>query len=398
MPWFEDKLRPAAPPRAWMRDTVGVGLVLAVLLVLRPRWQLDAERYVTDVMGQVFPFFLLPVLGMALALRRGAIDLSVWIVAGLGGVVAAGCVCSGVGLVPAALIAAGAGLAVGAVNGAIVALLRVPSGVVTIATALVCMWGLQAVADAGGVDLPPRATDAWHMTQAAESDPTARQPGGHEMQWLPLAVTRAFFVAGVFVVVLMGALAGAGTVRLDRFLSERWLLFGVLCVSGVLASLGGVAWLIERGAAPVPARPVGELRILAAVALAGPYLLSRHGRTPLVVICVPPAVLAATLWRQHAWAWDLHYGGYALQVLQLTAMVLLAHAAVAKAIDSAGRFGWRIAVAGMATAGLLLTATAGRGGPLERITALYVVGAATALLAAAMWLAAGGVRLIAARR
>ena len=90
MSWFEDKLSPPNLRGQWVRDVLGMGLVLAlaVPLVSALRWA-DSGQYLSDVAGQMASYGLLLAMGFLLALRCGAIDLSVWSSAGLGGLVAA---------------------------------------------------------------------------------------------------------------------------------------------------------------------------------------------------------------------------------------------------------------------------------------------------------------------
>ena len=132
---LEEKLRPRAAGNPWAQDIFGMGLLLGLAAMLVPAWDTGDQRYISDVAGQMASFYLLPAMGFLLCLRCGAIDLSVWAAAALGGMVAAGLIAADVAPVLAFAAALGSGLALGVVNGALVAGLRLPSAVVSLAVA-----------------------------------------------------------------------------------------------------------------------------------------------------------------------------------------------------------------------------------------------------------------------
>lgn len=142
---LEEKLAPPHTDQPWNRDALGVGLLIALAVALQPRWRMggDWSRFITDVAGQMVSFYLLPAMGFCLALWRSAVDLSVWISASLGGVVAAGLINEGYS--PGwAFVAGGiAGLLIGAINATLVAWARLPSLIVTLAVAFLIMAGMQ---------------------------------------------------------------------------------------------------------------------------------------------------------------------------------------------------------------------------------------------------------------
>lgn len=395
MPWLEDKLRPHCSSHAWVRDAIGVGLLIGLAAALSGRWGLDPEQFAPDraVRGRMMSYYLLPALGLALALRQGAIDLSVWASAAVGGLVAAACVRAGTGLGVAALAGGVCGLSLGAANAAVVTFLRVPSPVVTLVVAVAAVVVMQAVVDGRSLEVPEDATYDWHLTKLVRYQ---AEDGGRpvvEREWLPLAVSRMLFVLGVYAAAVMGLIAASGSARLGLRLPGRWSLFASLCGSGLLASLGGVAWLVEHGSAPVLASPVGDLRIPAAAVLTGACLFSARNRSVLIALCAPVAMLVATTWRQHAWYWDMTFAGYALQGLQLTAMVGIAHAAVRYAHGRPiGKTvtGWKrrlpLLPAALAGAGLLTAGASGASLPIGWVKLLYVSGSALSLAALA-WLA-----------
>ncbi|MCK4276948.1 MAG: hypothetical protein KAX78_10570, partial [Phycisphaerae bacterium] len=118
----EDRLRPGSTRNPLLRDLLGVGLLIALGAILLPVWGIgpDALRGIWGEQGQrdlfneamrgasdqMASIYLLMSLGFLLALRCGAIDLSVWVVAGLGGLVTAGLI--NVGVWPVLAMAGGA--------------------------------------------------------------------------------------------------------------------------------------------------------------------------------------------------------------------------------------------------------------------------------------------------
>ncbi|MHC4983703.1 MAG: ABC transporter permease subunit, partial [Planctomycetota bacterium] len=136
---LEEKLTPPHVEQPWARDTLGLGLLIALAAVFYPFWQVSPWRYITDVAGQMASPHLLPALGFCLALRCGAIDLSVWASASLGGLVAGGLINAGAPPGLALAAACAAGLAPGAINAALVSFARLPSPIVTLAVALTSM-------------------------------------------------------------------------------------------------------------------------------------------------------------------------------------------------------------------------------------------------------------------
>jgi D-xylose transport system permease protein len=95
--------------------------------------------------------------GVTLVLLLGEIDLSVAAVSGLaGGIVAVLSVKQGWPAVPAILAGLAAGAAIGALDGAFVTRLRLPSFVVTLAGSIAWQGALLAVlASTGTINLPP---------------------------------------------------------------------------------------------------------------------------------------------------------------------------------------------------------------------------------------------------
>ncbi len=340
-----------------------MSLLLGLTLATFPAWQgAGSGRYLGEIAGQMVSYGLLLALGFALALRCGAIDLSVWACAGIGGLAGAWSINAGVAPAAALLIAGVCGLAVGAFNGAVVAWLKMPSVVVTLVVAVVITWAAGSFTETRSVPVPDRTFAGWHLVKKVVIEEQGRgrldeQPSTKgELVMMesaqPLSRTRMLLVAAVYAAVMFTMMALEMAEKRGVAFSERGRLFTALCVSGGVSALGGAFWLIEYSAAPVPTRPIGDLRVVAAAVLAGGAFFAGRGRGMLVGICLPVAMLLATIWQQEVWA--LEFRGYSLQLLILTGMTVTAHLAMVEAVKpKVGIWPLRIASVTLAVAGIL---------------------------------------------
>lgn len=311
---LEEKVRPPILANPRPRDAFGIGLLLALALILVPAWGAGRLEFRSCVSGQMTSFYLLPALAFLLALRRGAIDLSVWAVAAMGGLVAAELISRGVDPMWAFAASLAGGLLLGAFNGAMVAWVRAPGVLVTLGVAFAITWVLQGIFPVRTVRIPERAFDDWLF-----------RPG------VSLLLIERLMVGGVYALTMLVWLAVEIAGRRGAELPRRWKLFACMSASGAIAGIAGATWLLGAGATPVPRLPVGDLRIPAAVVLAGGAFFAGRGRSLLAGVCLPPALLLATIWRQEVWR--LLWEGYELQMVLLTGMVITAHLAAAEAVS-----------------------------------------------------------------
>ena len=282
---LDDILTPSTDrPILWL-DAAAVAPLGILLLILLPGWVQSGETYLTDVSGQMSSPLMLIALGMALAFRTGAIDLSGWMVAAAGGLVAAGLIGQGLSAVAAFAVAAIAGTLIGTLNGLLVVAARLPSLIVTAATAVTAL-GAMSLLQLDQLTLPDSTFSRWLILLSA---------GGDEVmpESLPLGVTRMAVVLGAFTIV-MAVLVSSKHLLLS-LPQRRWV---ALAASGGLAGLAGACSLLDHGRAVVPSLPVDDFRPLAAALLTGALVLVGPGRTPVVCLFVPIALLAATIWRQ----------------------------------------------------------------------------------------------------
>lgn len=361
----------------------GIGLLLLLTAIFLPGWQTDGEAYLPNTAGQMTSVYLLPALALLLALRQGGIDWSVWSAAALGGVVAAEAILAGTRPIVAFVLAGLVGAGVGLANVTLV-WARVPTVLGTAVTALVAMWVAQGLADAPAGEtlaIPEQAFDHWGPSN--ETRPEAVLPS------LPLLIVRMLVVASVYATVLVGMLLW----DLRRGGQERPAAPGnaalsvALLVGGTISAVGGACWLLDYSQVPVPVRPVGDLRVLAAPLLAGALLLAGPGRSLLAGVCLPAGLLVATVWQQRVWY--LSGLGYEWQVLLLALAAGLTQIALVVACPAIRRRRWaRAGSAVLAVAGMAVLAASSYLMLSSMRPVLHAAGVGL-LGAAAVWLAAG---------
>jgi ribose/xylose/arabinose/galactoside ABC-type transport system permease subunit len=333
------------------RDLLCVGLLVAMAVALVPGLDpVNQDRYLCDVIGQLASYWVLPSMGFLLALRCGVLDLSVWMAFSAGSLAAAWLLARGCPASAALAVGIAVGAALGTANALLVRRSRLPSGLVTFVTALGVFLLLRWLLPEQTIVRPGDAWKAWHWLGLGSMDNDVSHP---------LFMTRMLLVILFFGTTMMTMLAASTRYVLSGpSLAEeergRWMerTFDIgtqrtlaLIVGGALSAAGGVLWLLDNDRATVPTWPIGELRIPAAALLAGGLLLKGPRRTLLAGMCLPPAFLLATAWRQTGWG--LEYQGYSLQLLLVVAgaglMALGAHAA-----EGSHRRSWHWAAAWIA--------------------------------------------------
>jgi len=306
------------PADPYWRDVLSVALLLILASVLIPSWDMARDTLLSMVAAHMASSLLLGALGFLLALRCGALDLSVWVAAGLGGVVAAALINSGVGVWPSFAVAGAAGLAVGLLNGALVGLVGLPSPLVTAVTGMGVVWLLAWLIPGRQITVPEQAFDAYF-----------RHVSG-------VLAVRVMMVSVVYLATVVVLVVVDWTVWMGTEFPRRLSLTAALAASGLLAALGGAAFLIDNGLAPVPTRLIDDLRVPAAALLAGGLFLGRRGRELLAGLSLPSALLICTIWRQKAWNLPAPGLGWELQMLVLMGMVIAVHLAFGRYVEARG--------------------------------------------------------------
>lgn len=305
------------PADPWSRDVLSVALLLILASVLIPAWDIARVDLLQTVIGHMVSFLLLPALGFLLALRCGAIDLSVWVTSAVAGVVAAVLISRGMAPPLAFAAGAGVGLGIGLINAVGVGLCGLPSLIVTFVVAHAAIWIVGAAVVGRSVSVPELAFQGWLSWHSS-----------------PMLAVRVLVVAFVYLSALLGLLMIDYAVWRGIDFPRRASLFAAMAASGLLSGIGGVLWLLDNSRAPAPTRLIDDLRIPAAAILAGGLFLGRKGRELLAAISLPAAMLITTIWRQKAW--NLPCFGLALQMLVMTGMTIAVHLAFGQYVAARG--------------------------------------------------------------
>lgn len=283
----QSQARPAALLKGWARDnswTLGLLVFLAVLLVFTK--SINSNYGVTGIQGlanSVLPLCMAAV-AQAVVVIAGGIDLSIASMMALTSCIAAKLMLGqspevGVAVVVGVLLL---GLFLGAVNGALVVITRVPDIIVTLATSFV--WAGFALLV---LQFPGGATSQWLKDLVIG-------PLGSE--WIPKAALVLVVVVAVIWIPVSRSRLGlsiyaVGSNQLAAFRSGvsvgRTKVLAYV-VSGLFATLGGLALAASTGVGtPVP-EPTYVLLSIAAVVLGGVSLAGGVGGVfgPIVAVVV----------------------------------------------------------------------------------------------------------------
>ncbi|KKM67038.1 hypothetical protein LCGC14_1475150 [marine sediment metagenome] len=269
--------------------------------VLVPAWAETGGVDRRDLARQLFSPWVLLALGMGLVLRQGRVDLSVWVVFSVASVVATLIVQAGGHSMWSAAGAAGVGGAFAALHALAIVRFKLPSWGVTLATAAV------------GVGLVKALTGGEILT----IDPA--MPAGWPDAVGELVITGAMVIATALIALLLSAWR-----YVRRTPPGPKTLSAALIASSLLSAMGGLCWVLKTSRTPMPGHLLGDLRVPAAAVLAGAVLFKGNGRTALVCILIPFAMVVATAWRQYIWptpTWALDVNLLALIVLLLGAQL-----------------------------------------------------------------------------
>ena len=259
-----------------MKKNLPILLALAALLVLGVlRYDHFASAYNINSFWRYNSMFALISVGMAFVIITGGIDLSVGAVAALASVVAA--LASPQGGMVAVLAGAGAGLAVGMLNGLVITHMRILPFIVTLATSLGAHGMALLLGHNDAVSIAPSSSfgnfgqgDLWGLPIPGIVAAVAAILG-----WLALRSTRFG----------RHALAIGGSEEASRLmgLNVDRTLVAVYALSGLLAGLAGAILAAQFGAGQ-PNEGVGwELFAISAVVLGGTLLTGGQGSIAMTI-------------------------------------------------------------------------------------------------------------------
>ena len=244
---------------------------------------------------------LIMALGMLLVILTGQIDISVGSQFAICSVVAGVTAKAGLPIAAAGLVAAGAGAAMGAANGALIAGLRIPSIVVTLATMVALRDGLRWITQGAWVaDLPP-GFQWFGLSQAASQAVTiAAAAALAAFTWWGLrhlAAGRAVYATG----------SNPEAARLAG-ISPGGVVFAVFTLTGALTGCAAGLNAVRFNEIPSNAGLGLELQVIAAVIVGGASVNGGRGTvagTLLGVVLlgmIGPALtfLGISAWWEHA--------------------------------------------------------------------------------------------------
>jgi ribose/xylose/arabinose/galactoside ABC-type transport system permease subunit len=381
--------------RAWPRDLLWLVLLAAMAMTLVPQLHLDwagllgpgrdeAARQgkgygeqLAEITRRMASIYLPMAMGFLLCLRCGAIDVSIWVVSSLGGIVAACCIRAGVPPWAAMSLGVLAGAAAGTISGLLTVIARVPNilaalltaaavagncllaqlplwaaaglgalvgaafvavnrkliAPLSIPSALVTFWMGTAILlvvhwtqPAREIRVPEQAFNNWHLPavpvrEAPSNGQAAPEAPAYEPESQPLSVTRTLLALGAYSLVMIFLMVA------DWFRPRSWgpgsrkRIGAALAVSGALAAAGGVISLLDAGKAEVSTRLVDDFTIPVAALLAGAAFLGGRGRTLLSAVFLPVAILLTDIWSRNVLLYQ--WQGYSLQIVLLGFMILL---------------------------------------------------------------------------
>jgi rhamnose transport system permease protein len=213
---------------------------------------------------------LIVALGMTLVILTGEIDISVGSIFAIAGVASGVFAKLGLPVLAAGLAACAAGAAMGAVNGALVAYLRVPSIVVTLAAMVALRDGLRWATQGAWVDDLPAGFQWLGLSQSTYPF----------MVFLITVALASWFAYGLRNVAAGRAVYATGSnpeaARLLGIHPSR-VKFSVFTILGVLTALAAVLNSVRFNQIPSNAGLGLEMKVIAAVVIGGTSITGGKG-------------------------------------------------------------------------------------------------------------------------
>ncbi len=260
---------------------VSLWLLLGLVAVLVPAWAGTGNSYRADLIGSMASAWLPVALALLLSIRAGGLNLSVWGMAAMGAATAWWAIAAGVPVPVAAVLALAAGAAAGWIQAEVVRRFGVSSLLVSLV---------------GGIAL--LTLSRWAVAVVSPEPLTSEALGGFNSLDVRLLISALLFSVPMLALLLV-----------DR--SDKWreqaagapqrVMAAALIGGGALSAGGGVLLLLGQGQYQCTAYLLGDLRVLAAVALCGAWVWQLRGGTLLAGVLLPPALLVLTIWRERLW-------------------------------------------------------------------------------------------------
>ncbi len=246
---------------------IAIAVLAAILAYVAPAY-FSAEN-LSDLFLSNMPVLVVAI-GMTLVILTAEIDVSVGSIFAICGVAAGVIAKSGVPVWIACLGACAIGAALGALNGALVAYVRIPSIVVTLATMTALRDGLRWATQGAWVENLPRGFQWFGLTQASypiASLVTAVVLVG-AVGWglRNLAAGRAIYATG----------SNAEAARVSGINTHR-VVFLVFVATGALTGLAAVFNSVRFNQIPSNAGLGLELKVIAAVVVGGTAITGGRG-------------------------------------------------------------------------------------------------------------------------
>jgi rhamnose transport system permease protein len=252
------------------REIAVAGTILALFAVLALRAPgYFSSANLSDLFLANVPV-LIVALGMTLIVITGQIDVSVGSMFAIAGVVAGTLAKLGLPVLAAGLAACVAGAAMGALNGALVAYLRVPSIVVTLAAMVALRDGLRWITQGAWVTDLPRGFQWLGVSQST-----------YPLMMLLVAIAlAAAFAWGLWNLAAGRAVYATGSnreaARLAGLHPSR-VTFSVFAILGALTGLAAVLNSVRFNQIPSNAGLGLEMKVIAAVVIGGTAITGGRG-------------------------------------------------------------------------------------------------------------------------
>jgi len=304
-----------------------VGL-LAVMLV--PGWILHGDFGYSSCVELLLPAELAVMVGFLVVLSAGAIDMGIWPVMCLSGILA---IC-GAGFefafFPAVLVSLAAGATVGTGGAVIASLLPVGRRVSVVVATTAVGIGIMIVCRFLPSDYANISVSRFALQLEAIHDfMYGDLPANETFSISPLVMTRMLSVFVLWSLVQI--------VFLKIEMATGWLKklpWGPLVLSGALSGISGFYVALERSDLPVPERIIDDWQVPAAVVLSGVLITKGKNGLVISIVLLPVCAVLVSLWRMQVWPGLVF--GYSPSMVMLPVFLMVSQFSFAGALQRGG--------------------------------------------------------------